>query len=151
MKRKCLTECLLLIRMDLMINFYKVIKLLRGKQYYLQILKCTFLLPFLLWLKLNIYIPSGASSWPVCYFCHCYVSLLGWVTVLQKRAGKSNIQVVQPNIIHKESKLTQAMKSAEIHSQFLMIKVGFIPSALCLASLGLRKSYKRKDWRCNTT
>lgn len=51
-----------------MINFYKVIKLLSSKQYYLQILKCTFLLPFLLWLKLNIYITSGASSWPSLLF-----------------------------------------------------------------------------------
>lgn len=60
--------------------------------------------------------------------------------MLQKIAGRSKIQAVQSNIIYKESKPTQAMKLAEIHSQFLMIKVGFIPSALCLASLGLRKS-----------
>lgn len=62
--------------------------------------------------------------------------------MLQKIAGKSKIQVVQSNIIHKDSKLTQAMKSAEIHSQFPVVKVGFIPSALCLASLGLEEGLK---------
>lgn len=123
-----------------MINFYKVIKLLRGKPYYLQILKCTFLLPLLLWLKLNIYITFGASPCPSMLFLSllCFSFGVGQL-VLQKITDKSKIQVVQSNI-HKELKLTQAIESAEIQSQFLMIKVGFIPSALCLASLGLRKS-----------
>lgn len=93
-----------------MINFYKVIKLLRGKQYYLQILKCTFLLPPLLWLKLNIYITFGASPWPSLLFLSllCFSFGVGQL-VLQKIADKSKIQVVQSNI-HKELKLTQAMK-----------------------------------------
>lgn len=60
--------------------------------------------------------------------------------VLQKIAGKSKIQVVQANVIHEELKLTQAMNLAQIYSQFRMFKVVFIPSALCLVSLGPRES-----------
>lgn len=70
--------------------------------------------------------------------------------MLQKIAGKSKIQVVQANITHEESKLTQAMDLARIYSQFRMFKVVFTPSALCLASLGLRESQKRKDRKFNT-
>lgn len=102
-------------------------------------------------MKLNIYITFGASSWPNMLFLSllCFAFGAGQL-VLQKIAGKSKIQVVQANIINEESKLTQAMDLAQIYSQFRMFKVVFIPSALCLSSLGLRETQKRKDRKFNT-